>query len=108
MKLTLSKWGFGSPPRLPKLQRSITRVKTPCSGVFFISLESYQNVDVENGLAWTIWTSSANVMAKRKAKNQTGNLTLDHQKSGIDPTPVRAGAVRYIVKKLSRRATSLL
>jgi hypothetical protein len=78
MKLTLPNWGFGSLPRLPKLHRSITKVKTPCIGVFFISLESNQNVDVENGLAWTIWTSSANVMAKRKAKSQTGNLTLDH------------------------------
>jgi hypothetical protein len=23
--------------------------------VFFISLENYQNVDVEDGLAWAIW-----------------------------------------------------
>jgi hypothetical protein len=51
MKLTLSKWGLGSPPRLPKLQSSITGVKTPCIGVFLISLESYQGVDVENELA---------------------------------------------------------
>jgi hypothetical protein len=34
--------------------------------VFFISLESYQSVDVENGLAWAIWTSAAQVMAKKK------------------------------------------
>jgi hypothetical protein len=27
------------------------RVKTPCIGVFFMSLENYQSVDVENGLA---------------------------------------------------------
>jgi hypothetical protein len=75
MKLTLPKWGLGSPPRLPKLQNSITGVKTPCIGVFFISLESYQSVDVENGLAWA---SAAQVMAKRKAGSQIGSLTPDH------------------------------
>jgi hypothetical protein len=51
MKFTLPKWGLGSPLKLPKLQRSIKGVKTPCIGVFFISLESYQSVDIENGLA---------------------------------------------------------
>jgi hypothetical protein len=55
MKLTLPKWGLGSPPGLPKLHSSIARVKTLCIGVFFISLESYQSVDVENGLVWAIW-----------------------------------------------------
>jgi len=51
MRLTLPKWGLGSPPGLPKLQSSIAEVKTLCIGPFFISLESYQSVDVENGLA---------------------------------------------------------
>jgi hypothetical protein len=64
MKLTFPKWGLGSPPRLLKLQSSIARVKTPCIWVFFISLENYQSVDVENALAWAIWTSIAQVIAK--------------------------------------------
>jgi hypothetical protein len=51
MKLTLPKWGLGSPPGLLKLQSSTVGVKTPCLGVFFISLENYQSLDVENGLA---------------------------------------------------------
>jgi hypothetical protein len=51
MTLTLPKWGLGSPPGLSKLQSWIARVKTPCIGVVFISLESYESVDVENGLA---------------------------------------------------------
>jgi hypothetical protein len=51
MRLTLLKWGLGSLPGLPKLQSSIVGIKTSCLEVFFISLESYQNVDVENGLA---------------------------------------------------------
>jgi hypothetical protein len=51
MKLTLPKLGLGGPLGLPKLQNSIAKVKTPCIGVFFISLESYQSVDVESGLA---------------------------------------------------------
>jgi hypothetical protein len=50
MTLTLSKWGLGSPARLPKLQSSIARVKTPRLDALFISLESYRSVDVENGL----------------------------------------------------------
>jgi len=78
MKLTLPKLGLGSPLGLPKIQNSIIGVKTPLIGVFFISLESYWSVDVENGLAWAIWTSKAQVMAKRKAKNQTNSLTPDH------------------------------
>ncbi len=51
MKLTLPKYGLGSPLGLPKLQSSIPKVKTPCIEVFFISLENYQSVDVKNGLA---------------------------------------------------------
>jgi hypothetical protein len=78
MKLTLPKWGLGSPPRLLKLQSSMARVKTPRIGVFLISLESYQSVNVENGLTWAIWTSATQVMAKRKAGSQSDNLTPDH------------------------------
>jgi hypothetical protein len=78
MKLTLLKWGLGSPPGLPKLQSSIAGVKTPRIGVFFVSLESYQNENVENGLAWAIWASAAHVMAKRRAGSQISSLTPDH------------------------------
>jgi hypothetical protein len=51
MTLTLSKWGFGSLPRLLKTQSAVAGVKTPCLEVFFIPLEKSQSVDVENGLA---------------------------------------------------------
>ncbi len=51
MTLTLPKWGLGSPLGLPKLQNSIAGVKTLLLVAFFISLESYRSVDVENGLA---------------------------------------------------------
>jgi len=37
--LTLLKMGLGSPPGLPKTQRAIARVKTPCIEAFFIPLE---------------------------------------------------------------------
>jgi hypothetical protein len=46
--------------------------------VFFITLESYQSVDVEHGLAWAIWTSIPQVMAKRKVESQTTSLIPDH------------------------------
>ncbi len=77
MKFT-PEMGIGSPSGLPKLQSLIAGVKTPCIGVFFISLESYQSLDVENGLAWAIWTSATQVMVERKARSQTGSLTPDH------------------------------
>jgi hypothetical protein len=50
MTLSLPKWGLKNLSGLPKLQSSISGVKTPFIEAFFISLESYQNVDVENGL----------------------------------------------------------
>jgi hypothetical protein len=34
--------------------------------VLFISLESYQSENVENGFAWAIWTSIAQVMTTKK------------------------------------------
>ncbi len=36
-------------------------------GVLYII--GYRSVDVENGLAWAIWTSATHVMAKRKVGN---------------------------------------
>jgi hypothetical protein len=108
MRLALPKVGTWSPSGLPQFQSSIAEVKTPRLEVFIILLERPWSVDVENGLAWAIRTSSAQVMVERKVDNQTGNLTPDHKKSGIDPTPVCADWVRYTVGKLLRRTTSLL
>jgi len=71
MTLTLPKWGLGSPLELLKLQSLILGVKTPLLEAFFISLESYQSVDVENGLVQAIWTSATQVMTKRRAMSQT-------------------------------------
>jgi hypothetical protein len=78
MTPSLLKWGLGSLPGLPKLQSSIIGVKTPCIEAFFISLESYQSVNVENGLTWASWTFVAQVMTKKKVWNQTGSLTPNH------------------------------
>jgi hypothetical protein len=108
MRFTLPKWGLESPSGLPKVQSLITRVKTPCIGEFFISLERYRSVDVQNGLAWPIWTSATQVMAKRKARSQTGSLTSDHGKSGIDPNPLCVGGVQHVIGKLSTKATTLV
>ncbi len=43
--------GIESPPGLLKLQSSIARVKTPRLEALFISFQSYQSVDIKNGLA---------------------------------------------------------
>jgi hypothetical protein len=47
-------------------------------------------------------------MAKRKARNQIGNLTPDHKKLGIDLISLRVGGMRKSVGKLSMRAITLL
>jgi hypothetical protein len=78
MKFTLPKVGTWSPPGLPKTQSLIAEVKTLRIGVFFIPLESSWSVDVQNGLAWAIWTFSAQVMGKRRAGSQISSLTPDH------------------------------
>jgi hypothetical protein len=70
MKLTLPKVGTWSPPGLLKIQSSIAGVKTPRLGVFFIPLERSWSVDVQNGFAWAIWTSTAQVMGKRRTKSR--------------------------------------
>jgi len=106
--LTLSKMGLGSPPGLSKLQSSIAGVKTPCIGVFFISLERSWRIDVQNGLAWAIWTSIAQVMVEWKVGSQIDSLTPDHKKAGIDPISMRADELRKTIGKLSTRATTLL
>jgi hypothetical protein len=75
---TLAKLGIWSPLGLPNVQSSIARPKTPRIWVFLVSLKRSWNVDIENGLALVIWTSAAQVMGKRRAGSQTGNLTPDH------------------------------
>jgi hypothetical protein len=108
MRLTLLKVGTRSPPGLLQFQSSIVEVKTPRLEIFFISLERPWNLDVENGLAWAIWTFVAQVMVERTVGSQIGNLTPDHKKSGIDSILVCAERVRHTVEKFLRRATSLL
>jgi hypothetical protein len=41
-------------------------IKTLCIEAFFITLESYRSVDVENGLALAIWTFATKVMTKKR------------------------------------------
>jgi hypothetical protein len=107
MRLTLPKVGTWSPLGLPQFQSSTTEGKTLCLNVFFILLERPWSVDVENGLAWAIWTSIAEVMVERRAGSQIGSLTPDHKKLGIDPIPMCADAMRHTVGKLLRRTIRL-
>ncbi len=46
-----------------------------------------------NELALLIWTSETQVMAKRRAGNQTASLTPDQKKLGIDPIYLAAEGV---------------
>jgi hypothetical protein len=108
MRLTFPKVGTWSPLGLPWFRSLIAEFKTPHLEVFFISLKRARSVDVGNGLVWAIRTSAAQVMVKRRAGSQTGSLTPNHEKSGIDPTPVCAEGVRHAVGKLLRRVRSFL
>jgi hypothetical protein len=62
-------------------------------------IERSWSVDVENGLALAIWTSIAQVMGKRRVGSQTGSLTPDHYKSGIDLFLTSESRVRHVVGK---------
>jgi hypothetical protein len=108
VKSTLPKVGSWSPLGLLKTQSSIAGVKTPCIGVLFMALKRSWSLDVQNGLAWAIWTSTAQVMGKRRADSQIGSLTPDHSKSGIDLFPTFAAGVRHGVANILRRATTLV
>jgi len=54
-----------------------------------------------------IWTFETQVMAKRRARNQTANLIPDQKKSGIDPIYLTINNVPHTIGKLSTRATTL-
>jgi hypothetical protein len=108
MRPTLPKWGLGSLIGFLKFYSFIVGVKTPSIGTFLISSESYQSVDVENGLTWTIWTFVTQVMVK---KGQESNLQFDFRplkiKNRPNPDACRGNATR-LVGKLSMRVTTLL
>jgi len=91
-----------------KISESDFRVKTQWIVVIFISLKIFWNVDAENGLTLFICTSETQVMAKRRARNQTTSLTPDQKKSGNNPIYLVAKGVRRTVEKLSMKATTLL
>jgi hypothetical protein len=63
-----SHFGSWSPNGLSNFQKAIARVKTHWIEEFFISLESYWDVDVLNGLVWPIWISKTQVWPKEKLK----------------------------------------
>jgi hypothetical protein len=94
MTLTLLKWGLGSLPGLQKFQSSIVGVKTLRLETLFMSLESYWSLDVENGLAWAIWTSAAQVMAKRKGQESRWQFDFWPLKVKNRPNP---GVCRWSV-----------
>ncbi len=45
---------------------------------------------------------------KKRSGVKIGNLTLEHKKSRIDLTSMRAGGMQHAIGKLSTRATTLL
>jgi hypothetical protein len=104
----LEKVRIWSPLGLPNVQSSTTTPKTPRIEVFLVSLKRSWSVDIENVLALIIWTYLAQVMGKRRAGSQIDNLTPDHKKSGIDLFPTFELRARYVVGKISTRATSLV
>jgi hypothetical protein len=71
MKPHTPKWtpivGVGVPNVLSNLHSAITGVITHWLEELFISLESYWNVGVQNGLALPIWTSETKLWSKERS-----------------------------------------
>jgi len=64
------KWGFGVLRDSRMFRARQQGPKHLALGVFLVSLESSWNVDIENALAFSIWTSVSQVMGKRRAGSQ--------------------------------------
>jgi hypothetical protein len=62
----------------PKISEFNCRGENTSHWVFFVPLERSWSLDVQNGLAWVIWTSTSQVMVERRAGSQTGSLTPNH------------------------------
>jgi hypothetical protein len=93
-------WSLSEPPNLEK---PIAKVKTHWIENFLLSLESYWNINLWNGFAWSIWTLRTQVMAKWRVGSQIDNLIIDHSNSIIDSISLRAGGVWHTVQKISMR-----
>jgi hypothetical protein len=70
-------WSW-KPRGLLNIQKVIWGVKTYWIEKFHIPLKISWNVNVINELTWSIWILIAQIMAKRRVKNQSVNLTFDH------------------------------
>ncbi len=98
-----------SPPGLPKTHNFIAGVKTPRLEVFFIPLETFWNVDVENGLAWAIRTFAAHKLCAKEGPRVKLPIWFPTIKSRKSPR-LRCVQVECdtLLEKLSRRSTRLL
>ncbi len=74
----LEKVGIGVLRDSRKLRRRFGRPKHLALGCFWWHWKRSWNLDIENALAFSIWTSAAQVMGKRRVGSQTGSLTPDH------------------------------
>jgi hypothetical protein len=72
------KMGTGESFRTPKNSEFDCKGQTPRLEVFLIPLERSWSVNVENDLAWAIWTFVTQIMDEKRAENQTSSLTPDH------------------------------
>ncbi len=74
VKPNASKVGDLESSGTPECLEFDNKAKTPRIEVFLGSLERSWSVDIENGLALAIYTSTARVMGKRRVGSQTGSL----------------------------------
>jgi hypothetical protein len=95
-------------------QRTLESSENDCKGQnpsFWWNLYIIGKILKRGCLKWARTThleSETQVMVKRKVESQTGNLTLDHRKSGIDPISLRTGGMQHAIRKLLTRATTSL
>jgi hypothetical protein len=82
---------------LSTIQKAIVEVKTPCIEDFFYIIG---NILKYRCLKWARMTHldiCNTSYGKKKVGSQTGSLITDHKKSGINPTPVRAGGLQHTI-----------
>jgi len=110
MKLTLLKWGLGSPSGFPKLQSSIAGgQKTSHWGVLYIigklskcrcrKWARMSHLDI---------CSTSYGQKKGRESNYQFNSRPRKVENQPNPTPMRVGGVQHTAEKFSTRATTVL
>jgi len=108
MKLTLPKVGTWSPLGLPKTQSLIAGVKTPCIGGFLYSVRKVLKCRCPKWLRMSHLDICSPSYGQKKGRESNWQFDSRPLKVRNRPLLTFAEGVRYGIRKLSRRATTLV